>query len=155
MPKVRAIDVYLLAFATIQENTLANGKTTVRRINMRPAILSVSREKVSSPIRNAVLAHAGYGVIPVSSAEAALQILASRHVCGVIISPSISDNERHIICQQARGLAVPVVVLDPYETLHEDSAQAHVNPLDGPENFLSALDAVVKVNHSHGRNAVA
>jgi hypothetical protein len=122
---------------------------------MRPAILSISREKVSSPIRNAVLAHAGYGVIPVSTAEAALRVLASRHVCGVIISPSISDHERHIICQKALSLRVPAVVLDPYETLHEDSAQAHINPLDGPENFLSTLDAVVKVNHSHGRDAVA
>lgn len=155
MPKVRAVDVYLLAFGFIQENTLFNARRPVRRINMRPAILSVSREKVSSPIRNAVLAHAGYGVIPVSNAEAALQILASRHICGVIISPSISDNERHLICQHARSLGVPAVVLDPYETLHEDSAQIHVNPLDGPENFLSALDAAIKVNHSHGRNAVA
>jgi hypothetical protein len=122
---------------------------------MRPAILSISREKVSSPIRNAVLAHAGYGVIPVSSAEAALQVLATRHVCGVIISPSITDNERHIICQYARKLSVPAVVLDPYESLHEDSEHAHVNPLDGPENFLNTLDAVLKVNHSHGRNAQA
>jgi hypothetical protein len=122
---------------------------------MRPAILSVSREKVSSPIRNAVLAHAGYGVIPVSTAEAALKILASRHVCGVIISPSISDNERHIICHRSYALGVPAVVLDPYEMLHEDSAQAHINPLDGPEIFLHTLDAVLKVNHSHGRDAVA
>jgi hypothetical protein len=155
MPEVPPIHVYLLAFRLFQENTLFKRKTKIRRINMRPAILSVSREKVSSPIRNAVLAHAGYGVIPVSSAEEALKILAVRHVCGVIISPSISDNERHIICRQSRALDVPAVVLDPYEMLHEDSAQAHINPLDGPENFLSALDAVVKVNHDHGRNAIA
>ncbi len=121
---------------------------------MRPAILSVSREKVSSPIRNAVLAHAGYGVIPVTSAEAAMRILASRHVCGVIISPSISDNERHIICWQACCIGVPAVVLDPFEDLDEDLAQAHVNPLDGPEKFLNTLAAVVKANHSHGTDAV-
>jgi hypothetical protein len=155
MPEVPGIHVYLLAFSLIQENTLFKRKTTVRRIIMRPAILSVSREKVSSPIRNAVLAHAGYGVIPVSTAEAALKILASRHVCGVIISPSVSDNERHIICRRSCSLGVPAVVLDPYEMLHEDSAQAHINPLDGPEVFLHALDAVLKVNHSHGRDAVA
>jgi DNA-binding LacI/PurR family transcriptional regulator len=122
---------------------------------MRPAILSVSREKVSSPIRNAVLAHAGYGVIPVTGAEEAMQILASRHVCGVIISPSISDGERHIICWQARCLGVPAVVLDPFENLDEDLALAHVNPLDGPENFLNTLAAVVKANHSHAPDASA
>lgn len=122
---------------------------------MRPAILSVSREKVSSPIRNAVLAHAGYGVIPATGAEAAVRILSTRHVCGVIISPSISDNERHIICWQARCLGVPAVVLDPYENLDEDLAQVHVNPLDGPEHFLNALATVVKLNHSHGPDAVA
>jgi hypothetical protein len=154
MPEVPPIHVYLLAFRLFQENTLFKRKTTVRRINMRPAILSVSREKVSSPIRNAVLAHAGYGVIPVSNAEDALKILAARHVCGVIISPSISDNERHIICHRSHSLGVPAVVLDPYEMLHEDSAEAHINPLDGPENFLNALDAVLKVNHAHGRDAV-
>jgi DNA-binding LacI/PurR family transcriptional regulator len=122
---------------------------------MRPAILSVSREKVSSPIRNAVLAHAGYAVIPVSNAEAALRVLDSRHVCGVIISPSISDHERHVICHLARSLHVPAVVLDPFENLDEDLAQAHVNPLDGPEKFLRTLAAVVKVNHSHTPDAMA
>jgi DNA-binding LacI/PurR family transcriptional regulator len=122
---------------------------------MRPAILSFSREVVLSPIRNAVLAHAGYGVIPVSSADTAMRILATRHVCGVIIGQSISDDERHVICQQARILGVPAVVLDPFEILDEDAAQAHVNPLDGPENFLNALAEVVKINHSHGPDAAA
>jgi DNA-binding LacI/PurR family transcriptional regulator len=121
---------------------------------MRPAILSISREKVSSAIRNTLLAHAGYGVIPVTSAEEALRILACRHVCAVIISPSITDHERHLICQQARRIGVPAVVLDPYEDLDEDMALAHVNPLDGPENFLNTLAAVVKANHSHGTDAV-
>ena len=122
---------------------------------MRPAILSFSRETVLAPIRNAVLAHAGYGVIPVSSAAAALQILLTRHVCGVIIGQSISDHERHIICQQARILGVPAVVLDSFEIVDEDAAQAHVNPLDGPENFLNALAELVKINHSHGPDAAA
>ena len=123
--------------------------------NMRPAILSISGEKVLSPIRNTVLAHAGYAVIPVSTAVEALRVLSTRHVCGVIIGQSISDNDRHVLCHQARVLGVPAVVLDSYETLDDDSAQARVNPLDGPENFLHALAEVVKVNHSHGSDAVA
>jgi DNA-binding LacI/PurR family transcriptional regulator len=122
---------------------------------MRPAILSFSRETVLSPIRNAVLAHAGYGVIPVSSANAAMQVLATRHVCGVIIGQSISDHDRHAVCQQARILGVPAVVLDPFEIVDEDAAQAHINPLDGPENFLNALAEVVKINHSHDPDAAA
>ena len=122
---------------------------------MRPAILSFSQEKVLSPIRNAVLAHAGYGVIPVSSIDAAMRILTTRHVCAVIVGQAISDNERHIVCQQARLLGVPAVVLDPYELLHDDAAQAHANPLDGPENFLNTLATVVKANHSHGQEASA
>jgi hypothetical protein len=122
---------------------------------MRPAILSFSREMVLSPIRNAVLAHAGYGVIPVSSADVAMQILGTRHVCGVIIGQSVSDYDRHVICQQARILGVPAVVLDSFEIVEEDAAQAHVNPLDGPENFLNALAELVKINHSHGPDAAA
>jgi hypothetical protein len=122
---------------------------------MRPAILSFAREKVLSPIRNAVLAHAGYGVIPVTTADAAIQILSTSHICGVIIGHSISDNERHVICEKARLLGVPAIVLDPFEVLHDDAAQAHINPLDGPENFLNTLADAVKVNHSHCRDASA
>jgi DNA-binding LacI/PurR family transcriptional regulator len=122
---------------------------------MRPAILSFAREKVLSPIRNAVLAHAGYCVIPVTTADAAIQVLATRHICGVIIGHSISDNERHVICQKARLLGVPAIVLDPFEVLHDDAALAHINPLDGPEKFLNTLADAVNVNHSHCRDASA
>ena len=56
---------------------------------MRPSVLSISAERVLAPIRNAVLAHAGYGVIPVSTVEAALKILRARHVCAIVIANSV------------------------------------------------------------------
>src|SRR5215469_13945943 len=87
-----------------------------RRIKtMRPAVLSISAERVLAPIRNAVLAHAGYGVIPVSSVEAAIKILRARHVCAIVIANSVPILERRLVCSEGQSLHVPTVVLDPYD----------------------------------------
>ncbi|HET8887996.1 MAG TPA: hypothetical protein VFQ41_03765 [Candidatus Angelobacter sp.] len=116
---------------------------------MRPAVLSISAERVLAPIRNAVLAHAGYGVIPVSSAEAALKILRVRHVCAIVIANSVPAVERRLVCSEGHSLHVPTVVLDPYDQSGEDESELHVNPLDGPEAFLDALATLMKRDHRH------
>ena len=118
---------------------------------MRPAVLSISAERVLAPIRNAVLAHAGYGVIPVSSVEAALKILRARHVCAIVIANSISILDRRRVCSEGHNRHVPSVVLDPYDqNAADDQSELHVNPLDGPEAFLDALATLMERDHRHG-----
>ena len=115
--------------------------------NMRPAVLSISAERVLAPIRNAVLAHAGYGVIPVATVEAALNILRARHVCAIVIANSVSLQDRRRLCSEGQMRHIPSVVLDPYEQLAEDKCELHVNPLDGPEAFLDALASLMQRDH--------
>ena len=114
---------------------------------MRPAILSISADRVLAPIRNAVLAHAGYGVIPVHTAESALKILRDRHVCALIIGNSVSSADRRLLCSEALRHGVPSVVLDPYEQVGDDKSELHINPLEGPEVFLDALASLVQRDH--------
>jgi hypothetical protein len=115
--------------------------------NMRPAVLSISAERVLSPIRNAVLAHAGYGVIPVATADAALQILRVRHVCAIVIANSVPLPDRRRVCSEGQSRHIPSVVLDPYDQLAEDKSEIHVNPLDGPEAFLDVLASLMQRDH--------
>lgn len=114
---------------------------------MRPAVLSISEERVLSPIRNAVLAHAGYGVIPVFTIEAALKVLRARHVCAIVIANSVSVQDRRRLCTEGHDLHIPSVVLDPYEQSTDDESEMHVNPLDGPEVFLDALASLMIRDH--------
>jgi hypothetical protein len=117
---------------------------------MRPSVLSVSSElseKVLAPIRNAVLAHAGYGVIPVTTAKAALQALRDRHVCAMIIGHSVSLVDRQMICFEGEIRRVPAVVLDHDEQQTLGQSQLHINPLDGPEAFLEALATLMLRDH--------
>lgn len=113
---------------------------------MRPAVLSISGERVLSPIRNAVLAHAGYGVIPVFTVEAALKILRARHVCAIVIANSVPVSDRRRVCSEGNHRHVPSVVLDPYDQ-SADQSELHVNPLDGPEVFLDALATLMQRDH--------
>ena len=114
---------------------------------MRPAVLSISRERVLAPIRNAVLAHAGYAVIPASSVDSAFAVLHKQHVCAVVVGQSVSARDRERLCAEAHRLGVPSVILDPYEQFLREDTEVHVNPLDGPELFLDALASVVQRDH--------
>ncbi|MGC2694975.1 MAG: hypothetical protein WA738_04210 [Candidatus Angelobacter sp.] len=117
---------------------------------MRPAVLSISAERVLAPIRNAVLAHAGYGVIPVASVDSALKILRARHVCAIVIANSVPISERRRVCSEGHSRHVPTVVMDPYDQSADDQSELHVNPLDGPEAFLDALASLMQRDHRHG-----
>jgi len=112
---------------------------------MRPAVLSIAKERLVSPLRNAVLAHAGYGVIPATSFDSALKILRRRHVCAIVIGQSLESRERRALCMEAHKRGIPSVVLDPYSC--EDDCLLHLNPLDGPEMFLDALASLLQRNH--------
>jgi hypothetical protein len=137
---------YLLSFSS--RRILASIVSVSRRKKlMRPAVLSISAERVLAPIRNAVLAHAGYGVIPVSTADSALNVLRHRHVCAIVIGNAVSLTDRQRVCAEGQTLHVPSVVLDPYDLGTEDRAELHVNPLDGPEVFLDALAALLQRDH--------
>ncbi len=114
---------------------------------MRPAVLSISAERVLTPIRNAVLAHAGYGVIPVTTIESALKILRGRHVCAMVIANNFPLKDRRKLCSEGHSRRVPSVVLDPYEQVADQQSALHVNPLDGPEAFLDALASLLLRNH--------
>ena len=106
---------------------------------MRYFILSVSADRESSPLRNTVLAHAGYGVIPANSAGLALDILSNRYVSAMVIANSISAVERRRLCSEGRRLGIPSVVLDQYQVVADHAHEVHVDPLDGPEVVLEAL----------------
>ena len=114
---------------------------------MRPAVLSISAERVLAPIRNAVLAHAGYGVIPATTLESALKILRGRHVCAMVIANTIPLTDRRTLCSEGHSRRVPAVVLDPYERIADEQSALHVNPLDGPEAFLDALAGLLLRSH--------
>jgi len=94
-------------------------------------VLSISNDPSTAPIRNTVLAHAGYGVIPVRSIGAAIEVMTTRQVSIVVIGNSIPMHERMHICREAMRLGIPSVVLDAHERA-ETSSAAHFNPLDGP-----------------------
>jgi DNA-binding response OmpR family regulator len=114
---------------------------------MRPAVLSISTEKQLAPIRNTVLAHAGYGVIPANSTESALKILQRRHICALLVGNSLTKKEQKELCDQARRMGIPSVVLDPREADRVSGSEVHVHPLDGPEMYLDALATLVASRH--------
>jgi hypothetical protein len=114
---------------------------------MRPAVLSISAEQMLAPIRNAILAHAGYGVIPARSLEYALKVLRARHVCAIVVGHSVSGKDLGALRIEAIRLGVSMIVVDPYELGPADRPELHVNPLDGPEVFLKALAMLVARDH--------
>jgi hypothetical protein len=113
---------------------------------MQPAILSVARETLASPIRNAVLARAGYIVIPAFSAASALRILHQRHVCAMIIAHCVPGHDCRVLCSEGQRRGVPSVVLDPYEQMGSDWRELHISPLEGPQGFLDALATLIVHN---------
>jgi hypothetical protein len=114
---------------------------------MRPAVLSISGERLNGPIRNTVLAHAGYAVIPALTAKSALTILRRRHVCVMVIASSISREDQQLLCSEARKRDVACVILDPYGELNGRRPELHFNPLDGPEALLQVISAAMRRDH--------
>ncbi|HLW52352.1 MAG TPA: hypothetical protein VKW06_05880 [Candidatus Angelobacter sp.] len=111
-------------------------------------MLSISEERVIGPIRNTVLAHAGYGVIPVPTAKSALKILRRRHVCAMVIASSVPRKERQMLCLEGKRRGVASVVLDSYGQLNSTQEhEVYFNPLDGPDAFLKVLAATVRREH--------
>lgn len=107
-------------------------------------VLSISDDPSTAPIRNTVLAHAGYGVIPVRSARAALEAMAARQVSIVVIGNSVPVQERRRLCAEALRRGIPAVVLDSRDRGADGTSTEHFNPLDGPEAFLEKLAALVR-----------
>ena len=114
---------------------------------MRHAVLSVSEERIVGPIRNTVLAHAGYGVIPAATAKSAMTILSRRHVCLMVIASSVAREDQLLLCSEGRKRGVASVVLDPYAAVNAGEREVHFNPLDGPEAFLKVLAATMVRDH--------
>src|SRR5215470_19252621 len=114
---------------------------------MRHAVLSISEERVAGAIRNTVLAHSGYGVIPAANAHEALRILGSRHVCAMVIPSSVPRDDQRMLCIEGKKRGVASVVLDPYGPLNSGDREVHFNPLDGPEAFLKVLESAVRRDH--------
>jgi DNA-binding NtrC family response regulator len=123
---------------------------------MRFFVLSVSADEGLSPIRNTVLAHAGYGVIPVASAAKAIEVLSSRHVSVLVIGHSISFAECNRLCSEAQKHNIPALILSAYEPHRTGSPfQAYINPLDGPEVLLEAVANLLKTVEelsAHGKS---
>ncbi|HEX7288681.1 MAG TPA: hypothetical protein VF532_21025 [Candidatus Angelobacter sp.] len=109
----------------------------------RPAVLSVANERALAQIRNAVLAHAGYDVIPAYSLEGALTALRDRCVGAMVISHTVRPSDLRALVQEAHQRKVPLLLLDPYDQFAQSQSELHVNPLDGPEVFLHAVAALI------------
>jgi DNA-binding NtrC family response regulator len=109
----------------------------------RPAVLSVAAERALAQIRNAVLTHAGYDVIPAYSLEAALAALRDRCVNAMVIAHTVCPGDLRTLVQEAHHRNVPLLLLDPYDQFAQDQSELHVNPLDGPEVFLHAIAALI------------
>jgi len=125
--------------------SFAEARNTIRTLrNQMFFILSISDDVSAAPVRNAVLAHAGYAVIPVRTGPAAMEVLASRSVSAVVVSSSLSDYDRLLVCAEARRQGIPCVVLDPYEHMSESGTEMRINPLDGPEVFLKAVATLLR-----------
>ena len=110
---------------------------------MRSFILSVSSDRWLTPTRNAVLAHAGYGVIPSLSAQAALTVLSNRRVSAMVIGHSIPAGERRLLCSEGRKYGVPAVVLDRGDQSPDPLLEVHLDPAGGLEVFLHAVASVL------------
>jgi hypothetical protein len=110
---------------------------------MRSFILSVSSDRWLTPLRNAVLAHAGYGVIPSLSADAALKVLSNRRVSAMVIGHSIPVDDCQRLCSEGRRHGVPAVVLDRGLVSSDPLRELHIDPADGPEAFLTAVATVL------------
>jgi len=113
---------------------------------MRSFILSVSADRWLTPIRNTVLAHAGYAVIPALTAEAAMQVLVKRHVSAMVIANTVPLGERQRLCSEGKRRGVPAVILDRGEGAPDTAVEMHVDPSEGPEILLSAVARAVKMN---------
>lgn len=109
----------------------------------RPAVLSVATERALAQIRNAVLAHAGYEVIPAYSLESALAALRDQRVSAMVISDTLGAGDLRALVQQAHQRKVPLLLLDPYDQFDQYQPELHINPLDGPEVFLHAVAALI------------
>src|SRR5438046_2224824 len=79
---------------------------------MRSFILSVSADRYLTAIRNTVLAHAGYAVIPATSVQMAMQMIEQRKVSAMVIGNTISSAERRHLCVEGKKRGIPAVVLD-------------------------------------------
>lgn len=109
---------------------------------MRSFILSVSGDRWLTPLRNAVLAHAGYAVIPAYTAEKAIEVLQHRYVSAMVIGHSIAVPDRERLCSEGMRRGVPSVILDHGGNGHHPR-EVHIDPLEGPETVLEAIAGVL------------
>lgn len=123
-------------------STIHNSELLAETPLMRSFILSVSGDRWLTPLRNAVLAHAGYAVIPAYTAEKAIEVLQHRHVSAMVIGHSIRLQDRERLCSEGTRRGVPSVILD--HTLQgKHSREVHIDPLEGPETVLKAIADVL------------
>jgi len=57
---------------------------------MRPTLLSVGTNHTLLGLRNAILARAGYAVVPVKTCARAIQAIGTRHLDAAIVGHSLS-----------------------------------------------------------------
>ena len=114
---------------------------------MQPAVLSIASERLFSPTRNAVLARAGYRVIPAFSPQSALRILRRHGICAIIIGHCVPAGDCRRLCWEGQRRGIPSIVLDPYEQMGRDRFELHISPLEGPQGFLDVLATLLDSVH--------
>jgi hypothetical protein len=107
-------------------------------------LLSVSSQRDVWPMRNTVLARAGYAVTPARSLEEELRRLDERRYAAAVLGHSFSaDEKREFIAQAGRQNPVPVVCI-ALAVPCGCQADREIASQDGPERLLEAISAVAR-----------
>ena len=128
---------------------------TQRRFGARPIVLSVCDSNLlASALRNAVLARAGYAVIPVSREEQAICYLAQHEIDLVIVGHKFPSAETRRLLRRLRATKnVPVLTVYAEGPDPRIKSDEQVGALDGPEQLLAAASALIQ--HRHDPRSVA
>lgn len=117
-----------------------------QRRGTRPKVLSVCDNKLlASALRNAVLAHARYAVVPAICEQQAMCCLAQHDIDLVIVGHKFPAADKHRLIRGLRAtknvpvLAVYAGIPDP-----QIDADEQVGALDGPELLLAAASALIQ-----------
>ncbi len=112
-------------------------------------VLSVSFDKTVSDSRCAILRQGGYAVTAITSAEEALQLLATEQFDLVVIGHRFPKTNKQELAAQARQQwHTPVLLVCGASAETDILADARVYALEGAEGLLAAVRTLLPVSIS-------
>ena len=108
-------------------------------------LLSVGRDPLLMRTRTALLAEAGYSVMPSFTSRDAFQIFISSAIDLVILCHTIPQEEKSklIVSMKERNKKTPIVCIHVDGEADGKLVDAYVHSLDGPEALLSCVAEVL------------